>query len=116
MKIGQHRAPPIPFWCNFLLICCVLALSACSDRSEQAARNYLVAQQAFAGNDLRTARQAIAAAIEDRDDVVEYYLMRGRIEVAAGSQGAAFGAFFIVFLNTMVDIAYARLDPRVRLG
>jgi peptide/nickel transport system permease protein len=27
-----------------------------------------------------------------------------------------FGAFFIVLLNTMVDIAYAWLDPRVRLG
>jgi len=27
-----------------------------------------------------------------------------------------FGAFFIVFFNTMVDIAYAKLDPRVRLG
>jgi peptide/nickel transport system permease protein len=27
-----------------------------------------------------------------------------------------FGAFFIVFFNTLVDIAYAKLDPRVRLG
>ncbi len=27
-----------------------------------------------------------------------------------------FGAFFIVFFNTMVDILYAYLDPRVRLG
>ena len=27
-----------------------------------------------------------------------------------------FGAFFIVFFNTLVDIAYAYLDPRVRLG
>jgi peptide/nickel transport system permease protein len=26
-----------------------------------------------------------------------------------------FGAFFIVFLNTIVDIAYAYLDPRIRL-
>ena len=26
-----------------------------------------------------------------------------------------FGAFFIVFLNTIVDILYAALDPRVRL-
>jgi peptide/nickel transport system permease protein len=25
-----------------------------------------------------------------------------------------FGAFFIVFLNLLVDIAYAYLDPRVR--
>jgi peptide/nickel transport system permease protein len=27
-----------------------------------------------------------------------------------------FGAFFIVLLNTLVDIAYAYLDPRIRLG
>jgi peptide/nickel transport system permease protein len=27
-----------------------------------------------------------------------------------------FGAFFVVFLNALVDIAYAKLDPRVRLG
>jgi peptide/nickel transport system permease protein len=27
-----------------------------------------------------------------------------------------FGAFFIVFFNTLVDILYAYLDPRVRLG
>ncbi len=27
-----------------------------------------------------------------------------------------FGAFFIVFFNTLVDIAYAYLDPRIRLG
>jgi len=26
-----------------------------------------------------------------------------------------FGAFFVVFFNTLVDIAYAKLDPRVRL-
>jgi peptide/nickel transport system permease protein len=26
-----------------------------------------------------------------------------------------FGAFFIVLLNTIVDIMYAALDPRVRL-
>jgi len=27
-----------------------------------------------------------------------------------------FGAFFIVFFNTVVDIVYAYLDPRIRLG
>ena len=27
-----------------------------------------------------------------------------------------FGAFFIVLFNTLVDIAYAYLDPRIRLG
>ena len=27
-----------------------------------------------------------------------------------------FGAFFVVFFNALVDIAYAYLDPRVKLG
>jgi peptide/nickel transport system permease protein len=27
-----------------------------------------------------------------------------------------YGAFFVVFVNALVDIAYAYLDPRVRLG
>jgi peptide/nickel transport system permease protein len=27
-----------------------------------------------------------------------------------------FGAFFVVLFNTLVDIAYAWLDPRIRLG
>jgi peptide/nickel transport system permease protein len=27
-----------------------------------------------------------------------------------------FGAFFIVLLNTVVDVLYALLDPRIRLG
>jgi peptide/nickel transport system permease protein len=29
---------------------------------------------------------------------------------------ALYGSFFVVFMNTLVDIAYAYLDPRVRLG
>lgn len=93
MQIGQHRAPPIPFWCNFLLICCVLALTACSDRSQDAADNAALAQQALEQNDLRAARIAIAEAIDDRDDIVDYHLLRGRIELAAGSPGAAFNAY-----------------------
>jgi peptide/nickel transport system permease protein len=27
-----------------------------------------------------------------------------------------YGAFFVVIFNTMVDIVYAALDPRIRLG
>ncbi|TQC33996.1 ABC transporter permease subunit, partial [Rhodococcus sp. WS7] len=27
-----------------------------------------------------------------------------------------YGAFFIVLFNTVVDLAYAYLDPRIRLG
>ena len=27
-----------------------------------------------------------------------------------------FGAFFVVLFNALVDVAYAYLDPRIRLG
>jgi peptide/nickel transport system permease protein len=27
-----------------------------------------------------------------------------------------YGAFFVVFINALVDVTYAYLDPRVRLG
>ncbi len=93
MQLGQHPAPSIPFWCNFLLICCVLALQACSSRDEDAAENAALAQQALGSNDLRAAREAITAAIADRDDIVEYHLLQGRIELASNSNSAAFNAY-----------------------
>ena len=93
MQLGQRPAPPFPFWCNFILICCVLALQACSDRNESAAQNAVLAQQAFDRHDLRTARAAVVAAIAERDDVVDYHLLQGRIELAAQSDGAAYNAY-----------------------
>jgi peptide/nickel transport system permease protein len=40
----------------------------------------------------------------------------GNLDLPAVMAVTLFGAFFIVLLNTMVDIAYAWLDPRIRLG
>jgi peptide/nickel transport system permease protein len=40
----------------------------------------------------------------------------GQLDLPAVMAVTLFGAFFIVFFNTMVDIAYAWLDPRIRLG
>jgi peptide/nickel transport system permease protein len=40
----------------------------------------------------------------------------GRLDLPPLMAVTLFGAFFIVFFNTLVDIAYAKLDPRVRLG
>jgi peptide/nickel transport system permease protein len=40
----------------------------------------------------------------------------GRLDLPPLMAITLFGAFFIVFFNTLVDIAYAKLDPRVRLG
>jgi peptide/nickel transport system permease protein len=39
----------------------------------------------------------------------------GQLDVPPVLAVTMFGAFFIVFLNTLVDIIYAYLDPRIRL-
>lgn len=93
MHIGQHRVKPIPFWRSFLIMCCVLALPACSDRRDEAAQSAFTAQQAYEAGDLQTARNAINEAILARDDVADYHLLRGRIELALNSQGGAYNAF-----------------------
>jgi peptide/nickel transport system permease protein len=40
----------------------------------------------------------------------------GRLDVPPVLEVTILGAFFIVLLNTIVDIVYAVLDPRIRLG
>jgi peptide/nickel transport system permease protein len=40
----------------------------------------------------------------------------GSLELPPIMGVAIYGAFFVVFFNTLADIAYAYLDPRVRLG
>lgn len=40
----------------------------------------------------------------------------GRFELPPIMGVTLYGAFFVVFVNALVDIAYAYLDPRVRLG
>lgn len=94
MHVGQRHEQAIPFWGRILLACCIFALiPSCANRNEQAARHASLALQALNGNNLATARAEIAAAIADRDDIVDYHILRGRIEMAAGSQGAAFDAY-----------------------
>jgi peptide/nickel transport system permease protein len=39
----------------------------------------------------------------------------GQLDVPPILAVTMFGAFFVVFFNAVVDIAYAALDPRVRL-
>jgi peptide/nickel transport system permease protein len=40
----------------------------------------------------------------------------GKLELPPIMGITLYGAFFVVFINALVDIAYAYLDPRVRLG
>jgi peptide/nickel transport system permease protein len=40
----------------------------------------------------------------------------GKLELPPIMGVTLYGAFFVVFINALVDVAYAYLDPRVRLG
>lgn len=94
MHVGHSRARAIPFWCSFVLAPFVFALSsACADRNEKAAENAALAQQALDANDLPAARLAVATAIAERDDILAYHMLRGRIELALGSSSGAFDAY-----------------------
>jgi Tfp pilus assembly protein PilF len=94
MHAGQRHKPSIPIWCTFLIICgAVFIAPGCSDRSQEAAQKAALAQRALNSNDLLTARTAITAAIADRDDIADYHILRGRIEFAMGSPGAAYNAY-----------------------
>jgi tetratricopeptide (TPR) repeat protein len=70
-----------------------IAATACSSSAEDAAAAGALAEQQLQSGDLASARTSINEAITNRDDVVELHLLRGRIEMAAGSLAAAYDAF-----------------------
>src|SRR5690606_34929560 len=81
MSVGQLRVGFIPLWRSFTASCAaLLVLSACSDQAETASMHAISAQQLFAENNLPAARSEIISAIAVRDDIVDYHLLRGRIE------------------------------------
>ena len=75
---------------GFLLL---LMLAACSGNAERAMSFGAVAEQQRAAGDLAAARQSIAAAIDERDDLAALQLLRGRIEVAGERYSPAFDAY-----------------------
>ena len=90
----HHDEPHIPFWRIFLVGCFALpAIAGCADRDQRAVQEAMVAQKALSAHDLPTAHKAIIAAIADRDDLADYHILQGRIELAGGSSTAAFNAY-----------------------
>ncbi len=81
-------------WCFVPLLAGCLAVSACSDRREEAAEYGALAQSHLQSGNIPAAQQAIRSAISARDDVVELQLLRGRIELAAESTQGAYDAYF----------------------
>jgi tetratricopeptide (TPR) repeat protein len=94
MLLGQHPLLAFPLWRSFAAACSlVIALAGCSNRTEDANENAAEAQQYLDSGQPRAARLAILEAISSRDDIVDYHLLHGRIELALGSEGAAYNAY-----------------------
>jgi peptide/nickel transport system permease protein len=59
----------------------------------------------------------LTESVFDLQGVGQYFAEAiGRLDVPPVLEVTILGAFFIVLLNTVVDIVYALLDPRIRLG
>ena len=70
-----------------------LTLSACGASQADADRAAAQAAALLDQRRIAEARLAIGEAISDRGDEPQYYLLRGRIEMAAGSPEGAFNAY-----------------------
>lgn len=76
-----------------ILLCCLFMLSACQDRDSEAQEMAGTAMEMLEQDRIAEARMAIRDAIILRDDVADYQILRGRIELAAGSLPAAYDAY-----------------------
>ncbi|MEG4126806.1 hypothetical protein QUA31_25055 [Microcoleus sp. Pol14D5] len=68
-------------------------LASCSDRFSEAAEFAAVAEAQFAGGEFDEARLNIQRAIIARDDVADYFVLLGRIELQSGKLPSAFNAY-----------------------
>ena len=76
---------------TFLFVCMIIA--GCSNSSQSALEEGALAQSQFESGQLAAARQTIARAVAERDDIAELQLLRGQIEMAAKSPSNAFDAY-----------------------
>lgn len=76
-----------------LALAFVSIMAACSDTGQQAASDAALAQQYLESGNIAAARQAINAALIARDDVVDFQLLKGRIELASASTSSAYTAY-----------------------
>lgn len=91
------------WWAVPFLAACLL-MAACSDSREEAAEYGALAQAHLQNGNIPAAREAIRQAVSARDDVVELQLLRGRIELAAESPEAAYGAYYAALALDPVNV------------
>lgn len=76
-----------------LMLPLALLAASCSDRFDEAAQSAAAAEAQFANGNLDAAREHIQQAIIARDDVAEFFVLLGRIELQAGKLPSAFNAY-----------------------
>lgn len=67
--------------------------SGCADSAQRAAENAAIAESQLGAGDVEEARKSIGKAIAERDDVADYYVLLGRIELRARRLTSAFNAY-----------------------
>ncbi len=77
----------------FVAAALLLALAGCDEPLQTAANDASIAESQLAGGNLDEARESIRRAITERDDVAGYYVLLGRIELAAERPASAFNAY-----------------------
>lgn len=70
-----------------------LVLAGCNGRVSNAAEAAALAEAQFEAGNIEEARESIQEAVLARDDVAEYFILLGRIELAANKPSAAFNAY-----------------------
>lgn len=75
------------------LLLLALPIGGCKSSAENAGALGAEAQALLQSGDIAQARVKISAAIAEQDDIANLHLLRGRIELAAGSKDGAFGAY-----------------------
>lgn len=76
-----------------MIVALAFLSTACSDRYEVAAEHAAMAQGQLAAGNLQAARENIQQAIIARDDVAEYFILLGRIELQSQELPGAFNAY-----------------------
>ena len=79
-------------WRTGAILCLALAC-ACSSSQEKASERAAAAAALFDAGNYPEAHKAILAAIAERDDVADQFILQGRIELALDRPDNAFGAY-----------------------
>lgn len=92
-QFGKLSSSLFQIAAGILLLAATLSLAGCGGSTVAAHKDAEWAQNLLAQNRVAEARLVINEAIEKRDDEPQYHLLRGRIELAAGSRASAFNAY-----------------------